>query len=177
MKSMSKESKHVHVYGGTAERVQWRFTFIACKHLLLVWWVYHLQISYFRDIPCVKNQKIFFPKWIWLTEMAIFSQLYNKSVYPSHKTGEYYLSRLEIYIIYEFHLLQPKQLTSQCNEWRLTSCCGMPGYTWCDAKNEPKSRVDYVFINESFFYSISDIKARKIPGTHSNGCRMSDHRF
>ena len=28
-----------------------------------------------------------------------------------------------------------------------------------------------------FFYSISDIKARKIPGTHSNGCRMSAHRF
>ena len=39
------------------------------------------------------------------------------------------------------------------------------------------SRIDYVFINEPFFYSILDIKARNITGTHSNGCRMSDHRF
>ena len=53
----------------------------------------------------------------------------------------------------------------------------MPGHTWCDAKNEPESRIDYVFFNESLVYTISYIKARIIPGTHSKGCRMSDHIF
>ena len=51
------------------------------------------------------------------------------------------------------------------------------GYTWCDAKNDPKSRIDYVFINNSFCYTLDDIIIRKIPGTHSNGSRMTDHRY
>ena len=42
---------------------------------------------------------------------------------------------------------------------------------------EPKGRIDYVLIIESFLNTLSDIKARKIPRTHSNGCRKSDHRF
>ena len=51
------------------------------------------------------------------------------------------------------------------------------GYTWCDANDEPKSRIDYVFINKTFHYVVRNIVVMKIPGTHSNGSRMSDHRF
>ena len=51
------------------------------------------------------------------------------------------------------------------------------GYTWCDANDEPKSRIDYVSINKTFHYEVRNIVVRKIPGTHSNGSRMSDHRF
>lgn len=53
----------------------------------------------------------------------------------------------------------------------------MTGFTWCDAKNDPKSRIDQVFINTSFHYKLTSIKNGKIPGTHSNGSRMSDPRF
>ena len=49
------------------------------------------------------------------------------------------------------------------------------GHTWCDANDEPKSRIDYVFINISL--CSAKLVVRKIPGTHSNGSRMSDHRF
>lgn len=37
----------------------------------------------------------------------------------------------------------------------------MTGFTWCDAKNDPKSRIDYnyVFINTSFHYELTSIKA------------------
>lgn len=45
-------------------------------------------------------------------------------------------------------------------------------------KNDPKSRIDYIFINNnSFYYIPKDFKVGKIPGTHSNGTRMTDHRF
>lgn len=53
----------------------------------------------------------------------------------------------------------------------------MADFTWCDAKNDLKSRIDYVFINTSFHYELKSIKVGKIPETHSNGNRMSDHRF
>ena len=46
------------------------------------------------------------------------------------------------------------------------------GYTWCDANDEPKSRIDYVFINKTFHYVVRNIVVRKIPETHSNGSRM-----
>ena len=49
--------------------------------------------------------------------------------------------------------------------------------TLCDANNEPKSRIDYVFINKTFHYVVRYIVVTKIPGTHSNGSRMIDHRF
>ena len=32
-------------------------------------------------------------------------------------------------------------------------------------------------INENFCHKFSGLCIRKIPGTHSKGCRMSDHRF
>ena len=51
-----------------------------------------------------------------------------------------------------------------------------PGYTWCDGTNTPKSRIDYIFISCSFSYIVSNIILRNIPGTHSNGVRMSDHK-
>ena len=51
------------------------------------------------------------------------------------------------------------------------------GYTWCDASNTPKSRIDFVFISKYFTYDIGNIIVRRIPGTHSNGSRMSDHRL
>ena len=52
----------------------------------------------------------------------------------------------------------------------------MPSYTGATLKMSQNGIID-CFINESFFHTISDIKARKIPGTHSNGWRMSAHRF
>ena len=51
------------------------------------------------------------------------------------------------------------------------------GYTWCDANDEPKSRIDYVFINKTFHYVVRNRVVRKIPGTHSNSSRIIDHRF
>ena len=50
------------------------------------------------------------------------------------------------------------------------------GYTWCDASDIPKSRIDYIFISKLFMYDVRSIIIRRIPGTHSNGTRMSDHR-
>ena len=47
----------------------------------------------------------------------------------------------------------------------------------CDASNIPKSRIDFVFISKDFIYDIDKILIRRIPGTHSNGTRMSDHRL
>ena len=52
----------------------------------------------------------------------------------------------------------------------------MTGYTWCDGENVPKSRIDYMFLSKDFIYDVKQIIVRKIPGTHSNGSRMSDHR-
>ena len=52
----------------------------------------------------------------------------------------------------------------------------LSGFTWCDAANIPKSRIDYIFLSENFVYGVKQIIVRKIPGTHSNGCRLSDHR-
>ena len=52
---------------------------------------------------------------------------------------------------------------------------GRLGYTWCDARNDPKSRIDYVFINNSFCCTLDDIMNRKPLGTHSKGSCMTDH--
>lgn len=51
------------------------------------------------------------------------------------------------------------------------------GLTWCDAENNPKSRIDYVLLNENIYRKFGGLIIRKIPGTHSKGNRMSDHRF
>ena len=50
-------------------------------------------------------------------------------------------------------------------------------YTWCYANDQPKSRIDYVFINKTFHYVVRNRVVRKIPGTHSNSSRIIDHRF
>ena len=50
------------------------------------------------------------------------------------------------------------------------------GYTWCDANNTPKSRIDYMFVSNTFVYDIKSLVVRKVPGTHSSGTRMSDHK-
>ena len=50
------------------------------------------------------------------------------------------------------------------------------GYTWCDATNTPKSRIDFIFASENLLTKFKQIILRKIPGTHKNGTRMSDHR-
>ena len=50
------------------------------------------------------------------------------------------------------------------------------GFTWCDGNDIPKSRIDYVFLTENFIYNLDKIIIRRIAGTHSNGCRLSDHR-
>lgn len=46
-----------------------------------------------------------------------------------------------------------------------------------DAKNDPKSRINYVFIKKQFHYELTNVKIGKIPGTYSNGSRMSDNDF
>lgn len=51
------------------------------------------------------------------------------------------------------------------------------GLTRCDAENNPKSRIDYVLLNENIYRKFGGLIIRKIPGTHSKGNRMSDHRF
>ena len=52
----------------------------------------------------------------------------------------------------------------------------LEGNTWCDANNIPKSRIDYILISESTILKIKKISLKKIPGTHNNGTRMSDHK-
>ena len=51
------------------------------------------------------------------------------------------------------------------------------GYTWCDANNVPKSRIDYVFISTDFIYNVDKIIIRRIPGTLTSGTRLTDHRL
>jgi exonuclease III len=50
------------------------------------------------------------------------------------------------------------------------------GFTWCDANNVPKSRIDFIFTNTQKLINTKQISTRKIPGTHNNGTRMTDHR-
>ena len=50
------------------------------------------------------------------------------------------------------------------------------GYTWCNGNDVPYSRIDYVFVSSDFHYCIEKIIIRRIPGSHSGGNRMSDHR-
>ena len=52
----------------------------------------------------------------------------------------------------------------------------LSGFTWCDGNDIPKSRIiDCVFLTENFIYNLDKIIIRRIPGTHSNGYRLSDH--
>ena len=50
------------------------------------------------------------------------------------------------------------------------------GYTWCNGNDIPYSRIGYVFVSSDFHYCIETIIIRRIPGSHSCGNRMSDHR-
>ena len=50
------------------------------------------------------------------------------------------------------------------------------GYTWCNGENVPKSRIDYALVSDSYAYQVKNIVLREIPGTHSGGTRMSDHK-
>ena len=50
------------------------------------------------------------------------------------------------------------------------------GFTWCDATDTPKSRIDFIFLSKYLYLKAKNISVRKIPGTHSNGTRMSDHK-
>lgn len=50
------------------------------------------------------------------------------------------------------------------------------GFTWCDANNTPRSRIDFVFMSENLSLKTNNLALQKIPGTHSNGNRMSDHK-
>ena len=50
------------------------------------------------------------------------------------------------------------------------------GYTWWDATNTPKSRIDFIFANEHLLAKLKQIILPKILGTHKNGTRMSDKR-
>ena len=67
------------------------------------------------------------------------------------------------------HMLDLKDI------WR-TIHNDLSGYTWCDGNNVPFSRIDYVFVSKQFFLTVDKIIIRRIPGSHSGGRRMSDHR-
>ena len=47
------------------------------------------------------------------------------------------------------------------------------GYTWCDKDNNPKSRIDYVFISDNLSYPLNNILLRKAPDIEND--RFSDH--
>ena len=51
------------------------------------------------------------------------------------------------------------------------------GYTWCNANDLPTSRIDYVYLSNDSMYKLEKILVRRVPGTHSNGIRMTDHRL
>lgn len=51
------------------------------------------------------------------------------------------------------------------------------GYTWCDAENSPKSRIDYIFVRNDSIDYVKNIVVRKLPGTHNKNTRLSDHRL
>lgn len=50
------------------------------------------------------------------------------------------------------------------------------GFTWCDANNTPRSRIDIVYLRENLSLKTNNLALQKIPGTHYNGNRMSDHK-
>ena len=50
------------------------------------------------------------------------------------------------------------------------------GFTWCDASDTPKSRIDLVLTSYDLLDNFKSLSVRKIPGTHNNGIRLSDHR-
>ena len=52
----------------------------------------------------------------------------------------------------------------------------LSGFTWCNANNIPASRIDYIFISKDFIYDVEKLIIRRVPGTHSNNTRMTDHR-
>ena len=56
--------------------------------------------------------------------------------------------------------------------WRLCNP-NKPGFTWCDAENKPKSRIDYVFISNNFDMELDKMYTRKPPSV--NNTRLSDH--
>ena len=52
----------------------------------------------------------------------------------------------------------------------------LAGFTWCNASNIPASRIDYIFLSEEFTYDVDKMIIRRVPGTHSQNTRMTDHR-
>ena len=75
------------------------------------------------------------------------------------------------------HILKKMIDKLRLTDLRKKNYSNLNGLTWCDAENNPKSRIDYILINENFCHKFSGLCIRKIPGTHSKGCRMSDHKF
>lgn len=53
----------------------------------------------------------------------------------------------------------------------------LKGDTWCNAQDIPFSRIDYIFMSNNFCFQVGNIIVKKLPGTHSRGTRMSDHRY
>ena len=53
----------------------------------------------------------------------------------------------------------------------------LKGFTWCDNNDVPKSRIDFIFTNETNVNNIKSIIVRRVPGTQNNGIRMTDHRY
>lgn len=51
------------------------------------------------------------------------------------------------------------------------------GYTWCDAENSPKSKIDYNFVRNDSIDYVENIVVKKLPVTHNKSTRLSDHRL
>ena len=49
----------------------------------------------------------------------------------------------------------------------------LQGLSWCDGQNNPKSRIDYIFISDKIRYPVNDISLRRAPNVE--GTRLSDH--
>ena len=51
------------------------------------------------------------------------------------------------------------------------------GFTWCDANDCPKSRINYIFISKDLIDFTKNIILKKILGTHDRETRMNDHTY
>lgn len=51
-----------------------------------------------------------------------------------------------------------------------------PGFTWCNSSNKPVSRIDYIFLSQIMLAKVHKIRVQQVPGTHSDGIRLSDHK-
>ena len=49
------------------------------------------------------------------------------------------------------------------------------GFTWCDAQNCPKSRIDYISVKSDCIDHVKNIIVIRLPCTYNNKTRLSNH--